>query len=67
MYKFKQEKIDEIKNKYKISYIADKIGISREYLSYILHNQCNCKKTTAYSITKAIDESKEIDYFFVQL
>lgn len=64
MYKFKQEKYEEIINKYKLSYIADKVGITRIYLSYVIHNKYNCSKSVAYGITKAIDENKEIDYFF---
>lgn len=64
MYQFKKDKIKELKNKSTVQCIADKVGISRVYLSYVIHNKYNCRKSVAYSITKAIDENKEIDYFF---
>ena len=63
MYRFKQERMDEIK-KYNINELADKIGISRVYLSYVIHNKYDCKKTIAFCITKNLDNNKEIDYYF---
>lgn len=67
MYKFKQERYEEIINKYKISYIAKIVGISRVYLSYILHNKKNCRKNVAYFITKTLDKNKEIEYYFTRV
>lgn len=66
MYQFKQERLGELNNKI-LKDIAEKVGITRVYLSYIIHNKYNCKKAIAYCITKAIDENKEIDYFFDEI
>ena len=66
MYKFKVEKKEEIINKYKISYIAEEVGISLTYLSNILNGKTNCKKVVAYCITKMVDNTKEVDYFFTK-
>lgn len=64
MYRFRVEKKDEIINKYKISFIADEVGISLPYLSNILNGKNDCKKVVAYCITKIVDNKKEIEYFF---
>lgn len=65
MYKFKTEKYKEIIEKYKINGIADKIGITPTYLSLILNNKKECKKTVAYCIVKAIDSNAEINDYFI--
>lgn len=67
MYQFKQEKLEEVINNNKLIDIASKVGISRVYLSYVLHNKYNCRKSIAYCITKALDQEKEIDYFFNEI
>lgn len=64
MYKFKIEKRKEITNKYKLSYIADQVGITAQYLSNIVNGKKDCKKVVAYCITKMVDNTKEIEYFF---
>ena len=65
MYKFKTEKYKEIIEKYKINGIAEKIGITPTYLSQILNNKKDCKKTVAYCIVKAIDSNAEINNYFI--
>jgi plasmid maintenance system antidote protein VapI len=67
MYQFKKEHLKEVKSEHKLIYLAKKIGITRVYLSYILNNKMNCSKAVAYTITKRIDETKEIDYYFKKL
>lgn len=64
MYKFKKEKYEEFVNKFKINGVAEKIGISTNYLSLILNNKKDCKKTVAYCICKAIDSNAEINDYF---
>jgi len=66
MYSFRVEKKEEIINKYKLSYIAGEVGISLTYLSNILNNKTDCKKVVAYCITKIVDNTKEVDYFFTK-
>jgi plasmid maintenance system antidote protein VapI len=67
MYKFKKDKYNEVISKYKIKGIAEKIGITSTYLSLILNNKNDCKKTVAYCITKAINSEAEIDdYFYLE-
>ena len=65
MYKFKKDKYEEVMSKYKMKGIAEKIGITQVYLSLILNNKNDCKKTVAYCITKAIDSNAEINDYFI--
>ena len=65
MYSFKKDKLDEILNNYKIKGMSEKIGITRTYLSLILNNKKDCKKTVAYCIVKAIDNNAEIEDYFI--
>lgn len=67
MYRFKEEKKEEIINKFKISYIAEQVGISLSYLSRVINGKKNCTKVVAYCITKMVDNDKEVDYFFEKL
>lgn len=60
MYMFTGDK-NMIKRKGKASEI---IGIAQQTLSKILNKRVACKKTTAYCITKYIDENAEIFDFF---
>lgn len=64
MYKFKKELKSKIKNGLTDADMAEKIGISREYLSYILNNRYNCRKTVAYCIVKIANSDYEIEDFF---
>lgn len=64
MYKFKKNKYDEVIAKFKIKGLAETIGITSTYLSMVLNNKINCKKTVAYCITKALNSEAEIDQFF---
>ncbi len=66
MYQFKSEKYNEVISKYKMKSIAERIGITPTYLSQILNNKKECKKTVAYCITKAINNSSEINDYFIQ-
>ncbi len=66
MYHFKIEKKEQFLEGRKIKYVAEIVGIVREYLTDILNNRRGCSKTTAYCIVKALHEDKEInDYFDV--
>jgi plasmid maintenance system antidote protein VapI len=67
MYKFRAEKREEIINKFKISYIAEQVGISLSYLSRVINGRKNCTKVVAYCITKMVDSEKEVDYFFEKI
>lgn len=67
MYLFKEELKEEITKKFKIKYIADKVGISTVYLSNIFNSKVAIKKAIAYCITKMLDNNKEIDDFFIRV
>lgn len=44
--------------------VSQRIGISREYLSYIFNRKKPCSKVVAFCITKYINPNAEIlDYF----
>lgn len=64
MYKFKNEKKKEIVSKYKLTYMAETIGITLSYLSKVINGKLLCSKMTSYCITKVADPEKEIDYYF---
>lgn len=66
MYQFRKERKNEIISKYKLSYIAEEVGISLTYLSNVLNCKNDCKKVVAYCITKLVDNKKEIEYFFIK-
>lgn len=62
MYKFKKESLGKLK--LDKTDLARAIGMSRQGISNITTNRANCRKTTAYCITKYINENAEIsDYF----
>lgn len=67
MYRFKEEKRNEIVNKYKLTHIADEIGINISTLSRIINGKQTCKKVVALCITKMIDQEKEINEYFYQI
>ena len=46
------------------SKIAEEVGITRQYMNSIYNQATLCKKTTAYAITKSIDNNAEIKDFF---
>lgn len=64
-FRFKHEKKEEFLEGQTATYIAKKIGITREYLQYILNNTYNCTKQVALLIS--IYRNKEISYYFDEL
>ena len=66
MFKIKEEQGERIKRKYKLTYIAEEIGVSITLLSFILKGKRPCSKKLAYCITKFIDSEAEISEFFVR-
>ena len=66
MYQLKETARKEIKEKYKISYLTEKTGVTRQYISMIVNKNQKCSKTIAYYITKAINENSEINDYFVR-
>lgn len=64
MYRFKIEKREEFLEGRKIGYIAEKVGIAREYMSSILCGSRHCSKLVAFCMIKSIHPNAEIsDYF----
>lgn len=64
MFQFKTEKKAEYLQGKKIKNVAQEIGISRVYLSYILNGRKTCSKFIAYCIVKTLHSELEIaDYF----
>lgn len=62
MYKFKKRSLGKLR--LNITDLSKAIGVSRQSISNITNNRTNCRKTTAYCITKYINENAEIsDYF----
>ena len=67
MYEFKIEKKDEYLDGRKLGYVAEKVGITREYLTYILKGQKPCTKVVAYCIVKCLHNELEIEDFFTRI
>lgn len=65
-YKANDNLKEEIKF-FNLTKLSRKIGISRTTLSRIINGKINCKKTTAFCITKAINSNSEIDEFFERM
>lgn len=59
-YLLKEEKAEEIRKKYRNSYIAEQLGLSGAYVSLILHRKRQITKHVAYSFTKIINMDLEI-------
>lgn len=64
-FKFKHNKKEEYINRETIVEISKKIGITREYLQYILNNTYNCTKQIALLISSY--RNKEISYYFDEI
>lgn len=62
MYRFKKESLGNLK--IDKTDLSKAIGISRQSASNIITNRTNCRKTTAYCITKYINENAEINDYF---
>ncbi len=63
-YILKENKAEEIREKYKNSYIIEKLGLSGPYVSLILHRRRAITKHIAYSFTKIINSELEIEDLF---
>ena len=63
-YILKEEIANIIKEKYKTSYIANKLGLSVCYISLILHRNRIVNKHIAYSFSKVINNEAEVDDYF---
>lgn len=66
MYIFNKDKRDEILDGRKINYIAEKIGITPQFLSQILNGKRTCSKTVAYCVVKCLDNEKEVEDYFLR-
>ena len=63
-YLLKQNIADKIKAKYKNGYIAEKLGLSKTYVSLIFHRKRVIPKHVAYSFTKILNNEAEINDYF---
>lgn len=64
MYLIKEEISKELKEKYNMTNFAKRCGLSKGYVSLVMNGKKFKSKPIAYTITKMIDESKEIQDFF---
>ena len=67
MYLFKTELKDEVLAKYKIKYLASRIGITATQLSRIINCKSKTTKPVAYIFVKLLDSEKEIEDYFVRI
>ena len=64
--KLKQNKIKEIKQKYKLDYIARELGISKQFISYLFNEKRTCSKKTAQKIVDIVDKDSKIEEYFME-
>lgn len=64
MYDFILEKKDVFLGGRTIKYIAEKVGINKDYLSTILSGKKSCSKPIAYCLAKVASPDYEIEDFF---
>ena len=67
LFTIKEEQAERIKRRYKLSTMAEEVGISTTLITFIFKKLRPCSKKTAYAITKYIDSEAEIDDFFVRV
>lgn len=63
-YILKEKEAEYIRSKYKSFYFQEQLGISKVYVSLILHRKRTIPKRTAYCFCKAIDSEAEIEDYF---
>ena len=63
-YILKEGKADEIRKKYKNTYISSITGLSTCYVSLILNGKRQVSKRIAYPFTKAVNSEYEIEDLF---
>ena len=66
MYQFKIELKEQLLDGRKISYLCQKIGITRSKLTMILNGKDTTRKLTAYCIVKACNPDAEINDYFIR-
>lgn len=64
MYQFKIEKRDEYLQGRTITYLANIVGITREYMTSVLTGNRTCSKMVAYCIVKAGNYENEVENYF---
>lgn len=64
--RLKQDKAEEIKSKYRLDYIAKRLGMSKQFISYLFNEKRTCSKKTAQKIVNIVDEESEIEEYFME-
>lgn len=62
--RLRQDKKQQIKQKYKLDYIAEQIGVSKQFISYLFNNKRTCSKKTAEKIINIVDSKANIEDYF---
>ena len=66
MFIFKTELKKELLDGRTTIYVANKVGITRQQLDYILKGKVATRKTTAYCLVKACNPDAEIEDYFIR-
>lgn len=66
-YLLKEDQAPMIRTKYKNGYIAEKLGLSKTYVSLILHRKRVIQKHVAYAFAKTLGTELEIDDIFERI
>jgi plasmid maintenance system antidote protein VapI len=64
MYLFNKSEKTNILGGRTITYVADKIGITPQFLTSVLNGKRTCSKTIAFCIVKCLCQDAEIEDYF---
>lgn len=64
MFKFKETEKAKILSGRTITYVANKIGVTREFLTSVLNGKRTCSKPIAYCVVKCLCQEAEIEDYF---
>lgn len=64
MYIFNKKERANLLDGRTVTYVADKIGVTSQFLSQVLNGKRTCSKTVAYCIVKCLCEEAEIEDYF---
>lgn len=62
--RLKQEKKQQIKQKYRLDYITKEIGVSKQFISYLFNEKRTCSKKTAQKIVDIVDKGAKLEEYF---
>lgn len=66
-YKIREDKIEKLKNTFKLKYYVEELGYTMGYMSSVLNGKRDIPKYSAFAITKCIDKYAMISDYFKEI